>query len=771
MKRIYVDQIDGVDIPDEFKGRFYDKRKHKGRIKVCNCGNKYYDDSPRRTSKECISCRINKISSKNDVDPSIAIKNPRRNKHCNLCGFEFIDTSLACSRRYCIQCSAKYSYDVLQKFITINGVHQNSKNTGSDDLNRIKELYDGVKSDVQISKLTGFLPSYVRYLRVKLGLPTVSEDSRRILNGKLSINSLDEDKIKHAIVNRVSYRDLAEEYGVGIGTIKSKFRKLNLDRSSLIYLPIDISQEAIDVMIGHILGDGSLISVVDNKAAYFKVGHKITDSEYTKWSAEKLICLKPVIRQTRKYVDGRLFDFVSYTSIRTSTLSDWYRKFYDPSLREKFGYDGCKNPSIDIFKNLSDLSLAVWYMDDGTYDSGYPAIAMYFPAANYDEICEALTIRFNILFYHVNRKNIKLLKIRGASSRDKFFEIIKPYIHSRMTRKLPPSCRNDLSYSEDLLSNRFPTSKYKLLSDDDKLKFVDEVVDFVVGSDIPIRKLDQPVNLYLNDLQEELCRCFPKDDGSLPFKQNGLTYLDEICPHRFTSNHYGQISCVEAWKNSDIVRKAIMSTLSRDQPISCNIIFRRVMEMISAPGHFRPSGAAALLNKYKPRLVIDPFAGWCSRALACALNKYVKKYVGIDLQEPSVNAIRRILEDCQFMGGCHMNAVHGDTLEYMRNSNDKFDMILAGPPYFNTENYNGVVPNCSFAEWQETFVQPFSMLCAKLLNYGGVLALHIFDTHKFSFIEPFMFALKKAGLSHKMQYKFGIVKHLRRSQYIHIFGF
>ena len=768
-KKIYLEQIDGVDIPEEFRNRFYDRRKHRGRIKQCTCGTRFYDDTPRITAKSCLVCRIRDISSKHDIVPELARENPRRHKHCYIDGSEFLDTSLACSRRYCARCSAKYSYDILEKLIATHGIHQNARIQYLDEaLVKVKNFYDGVKSDVQIARDAGLLASQVRYLRGKLGLSTVSSDARRVALGKLSITALGDEQIKEAIVNRLTYQELAKQYGVRPSTIKMKFRESDIKRSSLLHLPIELSQRAIDTMIGHILGDGCLVPTARGKAAYFRVGHKITDKEYTEWSAEQLKCLQPSLRQQRKYVDGRLFDFVSYTSIRTSTLCDWYSKFYDPSLRKKFGTDGCKKPDISIFENLSDLSLAVWYMDDGTYDSGFPAIAMYFPAADYDVICDALTQKFGVNFYHVKRKNIQLLKVRGAADRTRFFELVQPYIHPRMARKLPPVARSATAYADDLLSSKFPTSKFRDLLDNDRQAYVDEISYFVIQSDIPLRTLDQPVPLYLSDLQERLQICLPKD-GALPFIQDGLTYLDTVCPHRLSANHFRQPSFMEAWKDKKIVGKAVTSILSRDQALTNKLLARRLMEMVSAPGHFRPSGAAALLNTYKPKSVLDPFAGWCGRALACALNKYVKNYVGIDLQELTVNGIRRVLEDSQSLGACHMQALHMDALQYMKETDDRFDMILAGPPYYNVENYNGVVPAGSFADWQRDFVAPFAQLSARVLNSHGVLALHIFDTHQYSFIEPFMFELEKVGLHHKTQYKFGIVKHLRRSQFIHIF--
>jgi tRNA1(Val) A37 N6-methylase TrmN6 len=111
-----------------------------------------------------------------------------------------------------------------------------------------------------------------------------------------------------------------------------------------------------------------------------------------------------------------------------------------------------------------------------------------------------------------------------------------------------------------------------------------------------------------------------------------------------------------------------------------------------------------------------------------------------------------------------------DALKFMNETSDKYDMILAGPPYYNIENYNGVEQKGTYNEWLENFVKPFCDFSSRVLNNKGVLALHIYDTHKYAFIESFMFFLNKFGLSHVKQFKFGFLKKTGRSQFVHIFS-
>lgn len=769
-KKIHLEEIDGVVVPIAFRDRFYDRRKHKGRLKECSCGKRFYDETPRVTSELCYDCTINTFSSKTDLDFGIARSDPLRHKFCRLCGAGFVDVSMGRSRRYCLECSAKHSYDILSKLVLERGEHPNFVDVRTSEFDAlVLKSYDGIKSDVQIASEVGLSESQARFVRKRLGLETVTYDNRRVFNGKPSLKSLDHDKLVESISKHSSYDAIANEYGVKRSTIKREVQKQNIDRVDILFGPIGISKTASDIIIGHLLGDGCLIPTGKKKAAYFKVLHKAADRLYTEWSRDQLLTLNPKIRPCKKFVDGKLFHSFSYSTQRTSSLIPYFNDFYDKSLLKKFGAHGTKCPKIKIFENLSDLSLAIWYMDDGSYSDEYPNIAMNFPGSNYDEIVDALTKRFGFPFYYVKRKTCVLLKIRTKIGRDKFFEIITPYIHERMSRKLHPKFRTPLAYAEDFLSSKIQTSAYFASDANKKTEFLDSATKTVLSLDYPAKRLTQGLDEYLNDLQERLSRCRIKEDRSLEYLQDGLAYLDTIFLHRFTSNHSGELSFKDAWKDETTIRKALSSLLNRNIAVTTTTLTSRIMELISAPGHFRPSVASTLINHYKPKSVYDPFIGWGGRSLACLLSKHVDNYVGTDLQESSVHSVRRMVQDMQKVSHGSSVVHHVNALTHMSSTTDRFDMILAGPPYFDVEEYDGVNQVGSFTDWTKSFIEPFCELSSKILNPKGLLALHIFDTHKYQFIEPFMFALRKFGLTHVEQFKVGYLKNTKRSQYIHLF--
>lgn len=494
--RILLVECNGVKIPDSFQNRYYDKRPHEKRIKECICGIKFYDESIRVTKKECATCTRIKFT-KNSIDLLEAEKNHLRHKVCKNCGSPFLDTSYSRAKNYCVDCLTKYSYDVINSLVKQNGDHPNFKSYDIrvfDD--KVKNAYDGFKTDVKIASEIGITADQVSYIRKKLGLATIKPNLRRINLGYTDLNSLDKEEALRVSRLRLKNKDIAIKYGVKPSTIKSKFKSLDVKRASIEYDISNITEHQRNIIIGHLLGDGCLIPDEKRRAAYFKVSHKIGDDAYSKWSTDQLSSLKLKFFKGRKISEGRLFESSGLITIRYGDFISLYDLFYKPELKAKYGKDGFKAPNIDIFTNLSDLSLAVWYMDDGSYDSGNPNFATNFPGCDIQEICSALSKQFTINFFPVKRqKNVHLIKIRGANDKKRFFDIIKPYMQPCMGRKLPPVFRNAEAYKEDTFSTKYPISEYY---NSDKDVFINKVVSELLTTPFPYRSLDNALPFHDN---------------------------------------------------------------------------------------------------------------------------------------------------------------------------------------------------------------------------------------------------------------------------------
>lgn len=207
-KRIHVEEIDGLSVPVEFRDRFYDKRKHRLRVRDCKCGIRFYDTSPRLTHKECPDCRILSVNSKTgDIGLDVARLVDSRNKICGSCLRHFIDSSISASRIYCQRCLADHSHDVLNSARTSNessGAYVAPERLSVYE-SEVIPLVDQGLTDVAIGSQLGLNSNQVRFVRTRLGLPSRTKDDARVLSGFPSVEGLSVDILQGYVNQRKSY--------------------------------------------------------------------------------------------------------------------------------------------------------------------------------------------------------------------------------------------------------------------------------------------------------------------------------------------------------------------------------------------------------------------------------------------------------------------------------------------------------------------------------------------------------------------------------------
>jgi recombination protein RecA len=106
-----------------------------------------------------------------------------------------------------------------------------------------------------------------------------------------------------------------------------------------------------EVLLGGLMGDGSLSPSRSGHGARYRFGHGARQVEYGDWKAS-LLANVGWTRSVRAS-DGAVF----HDMAPLPELAE---------LREAVHVDGKKVFSHDYLKRLTPLSLAVWYMDDGS---------------------------------------------------------------------------------------------------------------------------------------------------------------------------------------------------------------------------------------------------------------------------------------------------------------------------------------------------------------------------------------------------------------------
>ncbi|MFA9444677.1 LAGLIDADG family homing endonuclease [Egicoccus sp. AB-alg6-2] len=197
-----------------------------------------------------------------------------------------------------------------------------------------------------------------------------------------------------------------------------------------------------DVLLGGLMGDGALSPSRSGHGARFRFGHGKQQLAYAEWKAS-LFANVTVSRSTNEK------EAVFYDVQPLPELAELRRAVY---------IGGKKVLSWDYLKRLTPLSLAVWYMDDGTFTlrskgaqertrggSGRSEICVEaFEATSRERLRALLADTWGIEAKLVERGGNAILQFPTAETA-KFHELVAPYVHPSMQYKLLPRFQGQFS--------------------------------------------------------------------------------------------------------------------------------------------------------------------------------------------------------------------------------------------------------------------------------------------------------------------------------------
>jgi recombination protein RecA len=194
------------------------------------------------------------------------------------------------------------------------------------------------------------------------------------------------------------------------------------------------------VLLGGLMGDGALSPSKSGNGARYRWGHGAKQVEYGDWKAS----LFANVNVTR------------WTNAKGAVFHDVQPLAELAELREAVYVGGKKLLSYDYLKQLTPLSLAIWYMDDGSFvlrTEGKQARTAG-SSGRMDLCVEAMTpdSRTRLQQYLADTWSIRsTLGLRGARQQAvlrfdkgetaKFHALVAPFIHPSMEYKLLPSYR------------------------------------------------------------------------------------------------------------------------------------------------------------------------------------------------------------------------------------------------------------------------------------------------------------------------------------------
>jgi recombination protein RecA len=190
---------------------------------------------------------------------------------------------------------------------------------------------------------------------------------------------------------------------------------------------LKFSSDLQDLLLGSMLGDGS-IKQEGKMAAYFREEHAKEQREYVKWKERAFgkLCRKPSDK-ARGY---------GFSTVSLYEFAQMRAKFYSENKRYK-------HVTAALLEQLNALSLAVWYLDDGTNASRFRAYnkkTIYLHKLTEKE-CRSFEAVFAAKFgitctvRNQPKSGHARISFHGRQA-DKFEEIIRPYCHLSMAYKL-----------------------------------------------------------------------------------------------------------------------------------------------------------------------------------------------------------------------------------------------------------------------------------------------------------------------------------------------
>jgi hypothetical protein len=184
-----------------------------------------------------------------------------------------------------------------------------------------------------------------------------------------------------------------------------------------------LTQVQKSLIIGTILGDGYLRIIPLRKNAFLEVNHSVVQKDYVDWKysiLQSIVKSKPKLRKS----NGFRIAYRFYTRC-LSEITDLFRYFYRNGKK-----------IVPDSLEISPLSLAVWYMDDGSKSGGSIYLnTQQFSMEDQKKLKKVLMSQFVINSNLNKEKNYTRIRIKTGDA-EKFCNVIREFIPQSMTHKL-----------------------------------------------------------------------------------------------------------------------------------------------------------------------------------------------------------------------------------------------------------------------------------------------------------------------------------------------
>jgi len=209
-------------------------------------------------------------------------------------------------------------------------------------------------------------------------------------------------------------------------------------------------EELRGAIVGMVLGDGSLALSGRSINAHMDFAQCAKQRDYAVWKSNLLEKLTSVrVTDGFSSVKGKDYSKVRVITKTHPTYTHLWKRFY---------HNGRKTVDHFLMNCLTPLGLAIWYMDDGHLKNHEDYLTPIletncFNVAEHEIMTKSLADKFHLEF-RANHLNAKYLMLRlRRKDRERFFDIIREFIHPSMEYKIRDDGKTLRLFGEDIKYN------------------------------------------------------------------------------------------------------------------------------------------------------------------------------------------------------------------------------------------------------------------------------------------------------------------------------
>jgi LAGLIDADG DNA endonuclease family protein len=255
------------------------------------------------------------------------------------------------------------------------------------------------------------------------------------INGKNSLCEYEQEKVRKIVyISKEKLNDKLSLILMNKQTYQSTIG-LNLNQQARNIIKFSYSSDIFNQIIGHMLGDGSLVMSWSSKNPHFVFTQGFLRFKYTWFVFNNINFLcKSVPRLNKSNRKNKTSYFLQIHTRSYPFLMEIFNAFYVKDLNN----NTIKIIPKDIYFWLSSITMAYWAMDDGgatTSGSGFYLHTKGFSFSDVYYLVGVIHYKFDIICTVQNHENRPVLYITSKYKK-KFFDLIRPYFHESMLYKL-----------------------------------------------------------------------------------------------------------------------------------------------------------------------------------------------------------------------------------------------------------------------------------------------------------------------------------------------